>query len=142
MGSGNDLHAAVFTRCGIKRDPDAEHEIGVAATEIRRVLVPGLLAADLGRLHQRHLLQQHASLPHQRVQHGVKPRRHRSAEQRRRRICEVTELPDQIGTIRGAGDGRVGGRLQGDEGTAGVTPAGLQSGSAARTASASRQART
>ena len=126
MRSGNDLHAAVLTRCGVERDPDAEHQIGVAAAEIGRVLVPGLLAADLRRLHQRHLLQQHAPLPHQRVEHGVKPGRHRRAEQRRRRVGEVAELPDQIGTVRGGGRGRVGGRFQGDEGAAGVTLAGRQ----------------
>ena len=99
---------------------------GVAAAEIGRVLVPGLLAADLRRLHQRHLLQQHTPLPHQRVEHRVQPDRHRRAQQRRRRVGEVAELPDQIGTVRGGGRGQIGGRFQGDERTARVALARFQ----------------
>ena len=99
---GEDLHAAVFDRGLVERDPHADDGRAERVIEIRVVLVPRLFAADARRLDERHVLKHvRLAVTEQAAHGGPELRVVREGLQARIELDEVGELAHGVLTLVG-----------------------------------------
>ncbi len=92
MLAGQQLHAAVFHRGLVERDPHADDPRAARVIEIGQVLVPRFLASAPRRFEQRHVLEQHRIVTEQFLQGGEQRRVIRHRPQPRLVFDEHAEL--------------------------------------------------